>query len=128
MHPLYPVDNIFYLIFDIKGDFRVISSVNLKDEDIKLLEQFMKDNNIKNKSLAIRECIKVATKKEDINDFLFEQNNKMNRIIHNVYLIKKLLEQFFVNTGFAKNIDLESDDCLNEFYEKNNSFKNNFLG
>lgn len=106
----------------------VMNSFKLSESDMKLLNDFMKDNNIKNKSLAIRECIKIATEKDDLKSFMFEQNNKSNRMLHNIFVIKKLLEQHFVNTGFAQNIELEKDECLKKFYDKYNSYKNNFLG
>ena len=43
-------------------------------------------------------------------------------------IIKKLLEQFFANTGFSINSNPKNDKTLQDFYEKNYSRKNNFLG
>lgn len=88
----------------------------------------MKSNNIKNVSSAIRESLNRIYRITDNDEFIFEINTKLNRLVHNQFITKKLLEQFFVNEGFKDNLDLKSDSCLSDFYEKNNSYKNNFLG
>lgn len=106
----------------------IVNSFKLSEKDVLLLEEFMNDNNIKNKSAAIRQCIKIAIENKNLEDFLFEQDKKMNRLLHNVFMTKKLVEQFFVNTGFAENINLSSDFCLKEFYKINDSYKKDFLG
>lgn len=105
-----------------------VVTTKLYSKDIDKLEKFMKENKIKNKSSAIRECINIASSKVEFNDLIFDTTNKLNRIIHNENILKKLLEQFFANTGFVENYDVKKDNCLKDFYENNNTFKNNFLG
>ena len=56
-------------------------SVNLYEKDNLLLLQFMKQNNIKSKSDAIRKCIALAVKLDSRNDLLLDINNKLNRTI-----------------------------------------------
>lgn len=57
-------------------------SVNLYEKDEILLSQFMKQNNIKSKSNAIRKCIELAVKLDSRDDLLLDINNKLNRIIY----------------------------------------------
>lgn len=101
--------------------------IRLTDEEFKLLQQFMKENNIKTKSKAIKQCIRIASDKTEINAIIYDLLIKTNKLIHYNFILKKLVEQFFVNTGFAKNIDIETDDCLKEFYELNNIYKNKII-
>ena len=51
-------------------------SVNLYEEELVLLTDFMKKNKIKNKSDAVRKCIKEASKLNSIEGLLLDINNK----------------------------------------------------
>lgn len=104
-----------------------ILTLKINEEDVKLLEKIMKGNGYKNKSVAIRECIRRCAGESDYSDVVFEVNSKLNRLIHNVYLVKKLLEQMFVNFQFDENLDLKKDECFNEFMKKNNKYTNAFF-
>lgn len=106
----------------------VISSVRLDDKDEKLLNKYMEENHIKKRSDAIRECIRYCVDKNDLKDIINDINTKTNKLIRNQFLIKKLLEQDFVNGVYGKNKDVESDECLKDFYERYHSYKDNFLG
>lgn len=86
----------------------------------------MRENNIDNKTEALRECIKKSVAKQDIDSLLFDLNNKMNRLIHNQYLTKKLLEQLFVNMKFAKNSDINLSESLEDFNDNFNKYGNKF--
>lgn len=105
-----------------------MESFRLNETDINLLNKFMSENNITNKTEAIRQCIRKSVGQQDLNNFMFDINNKMNKLVHNQFLTKKLLEQFFANMGFKKNIDVESSDILEEFNDRFNKYGNNFLG
>lgn len=98
------------------------------NSDLKLLDKFMKENNISNKTEALRECVKRSVAKQDTDTLLFDLNNKINRLIHNQYLTKKLLEQLFTNLKFSKNSDIKSNEVLEEFYDNFNNYGNKFLG
>ena len=104
-----------------------MESVRLSDSEIKLLNKFMQENNIDNKSEAIRECIRKSVNQMDLNNFMFDINNKMNRLIHNQFLTRKLLEQFFVNMKFSVNTDIDSSESLEEFNDRFNKYSNKFL-
>lgn len=106
----------------------VMISCQIEDNINKKLNEIMKRNNYKSKSEAIRECIDVAYNNDNIKVYLGEENRKINRISHNVFLIKKLLEQFFANNGFRENINVKDDKCLNDFFEEYSSYNNDFLG
>ena len=84
-------------------------------------------NNIDNRSEAIRQCIRKSVNQMDLNNFMFDINNKMNRLIHNQFLTRKLLEQFFVNMKFNSNTDVESSESLEEFNDRFNKYGNKFL-
>lgn len=105
-----------------------MESFRLKENDMELLQKFMKENNIKNKSEAIRECLKRSVQQQELNDFMFDINMKINRLVHNQFLTRKLLEQLFVNMGFKKNLDSVSSSVLKEFNDRYNSYGNRFLG
>ena len=111
-----------------KGVILIMESFRLNETDINLLNKFMSENNITNKTEAIRQCIRKSVGQQDLNNFMFDINNKMNKLVHNQFLTKKLLEQFFANMGFKKNIDVESSDILEEFNDRFNKYGNNFLG
>lgn len=106
----------------------MIFSVRFSDEEYMSLQNFMNENNINNKSKAFRKALEIANKEQDNNSFLKNVDDKLNRIIYNEIIIKKLLEQFFANTGFSINLNPKNDKTLQDFYEKNYSRKNNFLG
>jgi len=105
-----------------------MESFRLTEKDMNLLKKFMEENNITNKTEAIRECIRKSVANQDINNFIFDMNIKMNRLVRNQFITKKLLEQFFVNMGFKKNMEIESNESLNEFNDQFNNYKNKFLG
>lgn len=105
-----------------------MDAFRLNTKDKTLLIKYMEKHNIKNKSEAIRECIRISATKQEIDNYLFDIDNKINRLIFNQTLIKKLLEQLFVNMGFKKNIDVNESETLEDFKEKNNKFRNSFLG
>ena len=104
-----------------------METVRLSDEDKELLNKYMANKKIKSKSEAIRKCIRKTVKEQNINDLIFDLNNKMNRILHNQYLTKKLLEQLYVNMGFKKNLDTKNNVGLKDFNEKFNSYIEKFL-
>ena len=104
-----------------------MESVRLTEKDTKLLNKYMEENNIDNRSEAIRQCIRKSVNQMDLNNFMFDINNKMNRLIHNQFLTKKLLEQFFVNMRFSINTDPNSCETLEEFNDRFDKYKNNFL-
>lgn len=106
----------------------IVVTAKLNTKDIENLEKFMKENKCKNKSSAIRECINIASSKIELNSLIYDIMFKLNTVVHNENTLKKLLEQFFANTGFVENYDIKKDRCLKDFYEKNNTYKNNFLG
>lgn len=83
----------------------------------------MKENKIKNKTSAIRECIRKSVQEQNLQDFIFDINNKINRLNRNQFLVKKLLEQIYVNLNFKQNLDVNSNVGLNEFNEKFDSYK-----
>ena len=95
-------------------------------KDLSLLEKFMKENNIKNKTEALRECIRRSVNKQDFESLFFDLNVKINKLIHNQFLIKKILEQFFVNMKFSKNSDVNNSETLNEINNKFDKYKNDF--
>lgn len=72
-----------------------MESLKLSEKDIKLLNKFMEENDIENKSEAIRQCIRKSTSQNDLNNFIFDINNKMNRLIHNQFLTKKTIRTIF---------------------------------
>ena len=104
-----------------------MESVRLTEKDTKLLNKYMEENNIDNRSEAIRQCIRKSVNEMDLNNFMFDINNKMNRLIHNQFLTRKLLEQFFVNMKFNSNTDVESSESLEEFNDRFNKYGNKFL-
>ena len=97
-------------------------SVNLYETDDLLLSKFMKQNNIKSKSEAVRKCIQLAVNLESRNDLLLDINNKLNRIIYRENVQKKLLEQFYANMEFPVDQDVKTEPGLVRFYENNNFY------
>lgn len=102
-------------------------SVNLYEEELVLLNNYMKQNNLKSKSDAIRKCVKTATKLESIEDKLEDINNKLNRIIYRENIQKKLLEQFYANMEFPIDQDVKTNESLKRFYENNNFYSNKIM-
>lgn len=102
-------------------------SVNLYEKEEVLLSKFMKQNNIQNKSDAIRKCIEIAVSLESRNDLLLDINNKLNRIIYRENIQKKLLEQFFANMVFKKNYEVKEDKSLIDFYQENDFYVNKIM-
>ena len=105
-----------------------MESYRFTKNDLSLLDKFMKENSINNKTEALRECIKRGVARQDIDSLIFDLNNKINRLIHNQYLTRKLLEQLFVNMKFTKNSDTNLSESLEEFNNKFNKYGNKFLG
>ena len=105
-----------------------METFRVDDEERKMIDRFMEKNKIQNRSEAIRECIKRAVDTQTIENFIFDINNKINRLVAINTSTRKLLEQFFANMGFKKNIDVKKCESLEEFKEKNNKYGNNFLG
>ena len=68
-----------------------------------LLNNYMKENNIGLKSVAIKKCIEEATNKEDLRMILIDIDKKINRLLYRENIDKKLLEQLFCNMGFPLN-------------------------
>ena len=104
-----------------------MESYRFTKTDLSLLDKFMKENGISNKTEALRECIKRSVVRQDIDSLIFDLNNKMNRIIHNQYLTKKLLEQFYANMEFPVDQDVKTEAGLKRFYENNNFYLNKIM-
>ena len=102
-------------------------SVNLYGTDDLLLSKFMKQNNIKSKSEAVRKCIQLAVNLESRNDLLLDINNKLNRIIYRENVQKKLLEQFYANMEFPVDQDVKTEPGLVRFYENNSFYINKII-
>lgn|SRR5574344_1737314 len=101
-------------------------TVDLTGEIENKLKEYMKENKIKLRSVGIKNCIVDATNKENINIFLLELDKKFNKILYRQNMLKKLLEQLFVNMGFPVNEIVENDLVLKDFYDKNNKFIGRF--
>lgn len=101
--------------------------LKLEKNDYELLDKIIKKNKYKNKSDAIRECIRRCADKSNFSDHTYEINSKLNRLNHNIFLIRKLQEQFFVNMEFEENLDIKSDKSLKEFLNKNNPYSNSLM-
>ncbi|MCI8347664.1 MAG: hypothetical protein HFJ12_06960 [Bacilli bacterium] len=102
-------------------------SVLLNAKESVLLLDYMKENKIKTKAEAIRNCLKNAVSIEAKYDMLKDMDNKLNRIIYRENIQKKLLEQFYANMVFRKNYDVKTDESLNRFYQKNNIYSNKIM-
>ena len=87
---------------------------------------YMKENNIDLKSVAIKKCIEEATNKEDLRMILVDIDKKINRLLHRENIDKKLLEQLFCNMGFPINEKIKDDTCLKEFYKINEEYSGRF--
>lgn len=102
-------------------------SVNLYEEEMILLDKFMKQKNIKNKSAAVRKCIKEASRLDMIEGLLLDINNKLNRVIYRENIQKKLLEQLYANMEFPIDKDVKTEAGLLRFYENNNFYLNKIM-
>lgn len=91
-----------------------------------LLNNYMKENNIDLKSVAIKKCIEEATNKEDLRMILVDIDKKINRLLHRENIDKKLLEQLFCNMEFPINEKIKDDTCLKEFYKINEEYSGRF--
>lgn len=96
-----------------------ICSIKFDEIDLKHLDTLMKKFKLKNRSLAMYQ--------ESSLDLISDLDSKLNRLLYRETLTKKLLEQFFVNMGFAKNISLDSDRCYQEFLIENDKYRDNFM-
>lgn len=123
----YPVVFKFLTIFVKRGILIMKFSVKLYEEELVLLTDFMKKKNIKNKSDAVRKCIKEAAKLNSIEGLLLDINNKLNRIIYRENIQKKLLEQFYANMEFPVDQDVKTEAGLVRFYQNNNFYLNKIM-
>lgn len=98
-------------------------SVVLHEEEAKLLSKYMKDNNIKTKAEAIRNCIEFASRKLSVDDMICDIDNKINRLLYRENFKKKLLEQFYANMEFDKEVDVKTEQGLLRFYKNNGLYK-----
>lgn len=98
-------------------------TIDLDEELNSKLDDYMKRNKIKLRSVAIKECINKISNQEAIDSIMTELDKKYNRILYRINLNKKLLEQIFVNTGFQINETIDDDKLLKEFYETNNKYR-----
>ena len=98
-------------------------TIYLSEDLEKKLNEYMKQNKIKKRSVAIKECLCKIIQKEDYDSSIYEVNDKLNRILYRESLSRKLLEQFFANMGFQINEPTDKDELLKAFYEKNNNFR-----
>ncbi len=92
-------------------------TISLNGAFEEMLNSFMKENNIKLKSVAIKKCVEIATDNNEYKSFLYELDSKLNRILFRQNLNKKILEQLFVNMGFLNNERIEKDNCLKDVYD-----------
>ena len=79
----------------------------------------MKDNNIKTKAEAVRKCIEFASRKFSMDDMICDIDNKINRLLYRENFKKKLLEQFYANMEFKKEVDVKTEQGLLRFYRNN---------
>ncbi len=96
-------------------------SIYLGEDLEELLNIYMKENKIKKRSVAIKDCIKKVMFNYEKEESNFEISEKLNRILYRQNLNKKLLEQIFANMGFPINEDPDKDELLKNFYEKHNN-------
>lgn len=100
-------------------------SVNIEDYLEDKIKSYMKLNKITTKNKAINEIIKTFFEYEKIFHNISNIDNKLEKILSTVFLIKSLEEQTFSNLGFRENLDPKNDKYLNSFYDsiKKNKFK-----
>ena len=95
-------------------------SIILHEEEADLLSKYMKDNNIKTKAEAVRKCIEFASRKSSMDDMICDIDYKINRLLYRENFKKKLLEQFYVNMEFKKEVDVKTEQSLLRFYKNIN--------
>ena len=98
-------------------------SVILHKQEVKLLSKYMIDNNFKTKAEAVRKCIEFASRKLSMNDMICDIDNKINRFFYRENFKKKLLEQFYANMEFDKEVDVKTELGLLRFYKTNGLYK-----
>ena len=97
-------------------------SIYFPDDMERDLEMYMKRNNIKRKTLAVKDLVIKQLCKEELPESMYEVSQKLNRLLHRQSMCTKLLEQLFVNMGFPYNDVVSTDKLLKEFYEANNRY------
>lgn len=105
-------------------------TIDLSGHTESMLFNYMKKNGIKLKSVGIKKCIEEVNNQENLELKIIEIDNKLNRLLYRENLNKKLLEQIFANMVFPINEDINKDECLKEFNEKNKNYSswlNQFL-
>lgn len=93
-------------------------SIILHKKEAELLSKYMKDNNIKTKAKTVRKCIEFASRKLSVDDMICDIDNKINRFLYRENFKKKLLEQFYANMEFKKEVDVKTEQSLSRFYKK----------
>lgn len=104
-----------------------VCSIKFDEFDLKHIDILMKKFKAKNRSEVIRKCIDLAMYQESSLDLINDLDSKLNRLLYRETMTKKLLAQFFVNMGFAKNISLENDKCYQEFLDENDKYRDYFI-
>ena len=101
-------------------------SIYISEDLEKKLDQYMKENKFKKKSVAIKDCICRAILNDESRDLIYEISQKLNRILYRQNINKKLLEQIYVNFGFPINENIDSNNLLKEFYHDHNQYAGKF--
>ena len=104
-----------------------ICSIKFDEIDLKHIDTLMKKFKLKNRSEVVRKCIDLAMYQESSLDKIEDLDSKLNRLLYRENITKNLLAQFFVNMGFRRNIPLEDSECYQDFLDKNNKYRDNFL-
>lgn len=104
-----------------------LCSIKFDEIDLKHLDTLMKKFKLKNRSEVIRKCIDLAMYQESSLDKMEDLDSKLNRLLYREALTKKLLAQLFVNMVFKRNIPLEDSECYQDFLDKNNKYRDNFM-
>lgn len=97
-------------------------TIDINNELEYKLKIYMKENNIKFRSVAIKKCIEDVTNKATNKIAIFELDRKLNRLLYRENQNRKLLEQLFVNMGFDSNKNVSQDPLLKNVYEINNKY------
>ena len=97
-------------------------TIDINNELEYKLKIYMKENNIKFRSVAIKKCIEEVTNKATDKIAIFELDRKLNRLLYKENQDRKLLEQLFVNMGFDSNKNTSQDPLLKKVYESNNKY------
>lgn len=97
-------------------------TIDINNELEYKLKIYMKENNIKFRSVAIKKCIEEVTNKATDKIAIFELDRKLNRLLYRENQDRKLLEQLFVNMGFDSNKNTSQDSLLKKVYESNNKY------